>query len=199
MHTAILGPDRSESAQDVQAARAHSTWLETKAAHNAGRIALLLTLRSVDLKDSRLEPLPSPMGFDPSKSLIVVVDDEPVIAITLSEILIRHGFEAIWFTVATEALDFIRVCHFDLLLSDVTMPTMDGISLAAELLNLRSDCAVFLFSGRSHEPEVRQRVSILSASIHLEAKPLRVEPLIATIGLLLARSSCNRQRLSSEA
>jgi CheY-like chemotaxis protein len=190
MHTAIVGRNCSESALDVQALQAHSAWFDMKAADNAERLAFLLKLRSVDADHSGPEPLPSSIACERARSLIVVVDDEPVIAITLAEILIRHGFDAVWFTVATEALAFIKDCDVDLLLSDVTMPTMDGISLAGELLNLRSDCAIFLFSGRSHESEVRRRVSVLSSSIHLEAKPLQVESLIVTIRLLLAESIC---------
>ena len=192
MHAAIVGQDRSKTALDQQALEAHSAWFDTKAADNAMRIASLLKLQPVDGEHRRLEPLPSSIASGLARPLIVVVDDEPVIAITLSEILMHHGFDAVWFTVATEARELIKDCDVDLLLSDVTMPTMDGISLAAEILALRSDCAVFLFSGQSHESEVRHRVCSLSSSIHLEAKPLRVETLIMTIRLLLARSSCKR-------
>ena len=186
MHAATVARDLSESARSLEAIQAHSAWFGAKVSDNSRRIALLLKRQPGNETSSRLEPLTSFKSPEATQSLIVVVDDEPVIAITLAEILIRHGFEAVWFTVATEALHFIKDCKIDLLLSDITMRTMDGISLAAELLRFRSDCAVFLFSGQSHEPEVRQRISILNPSIHLEAKPLRIEPLIATIRLLLA-------------
>jgi PleD family two-component response regulator len=153
MHTAIAGPVCSKSALDRQALEAHSAWFHTKAADNDARIALLLKLRPMDDQLRRLEPVPS---FTSSgRPLIVVVDDEPAIAITLAEILNRNGFVAVWFIVPTEALAFTKHCDVDLLLSDVSMPAMDGIALAAEILSLRSDCAVFLFSARSHEPEVR--------------------------------------------
>jgi len=163
------------------------TWFQTQAAENDARMASLLRSRPESLAHAAPGTIPSQVGLLPSRALIAVVDDEPAIAITLADILIRRGFEAVWFTAPLDALEFIKACAIDLLLTDITMPEMDGISLAAETLTLRPASAVFLLSARSHDSEVRRRVRSLGAAVHLEAKPLGVGLLMETIQQLLAQ------------
>ena len=65
---------------------------------------------------------------------VYVVDDEPLIAITLAAILIDHGYEAIFFTDPHEVLAIVAQCAPAFLVSDVTMPGLTGIELAMKLL-----------------------------------------------------------------
>ena len=191
MYTAVVGSDYCEFAVDVQARTAHANWFETKEADNAARISALSRPRSSGGDRVGLEPLPSSLAFH-LHPLIVVVDDEPVIAVTLSEILIRRKFNAVWFTVSTEALEFIQEQEFHLLLSDIDMPTMDGISLADEVHRLHPHRPVFLFSGQIDNSSVRQRIGDLRLPVHLEAKPLRVDSLVSVVHDLLAMGDARR-------
>ena len=63
----------------------------------------------------------------PSKPRVLVVDDERVIADTLSAILSKHGFAVMTAYSGATALDLARVTPPDLLISDVAMPEMNGI------------------------------------------------------------------------
>ena len=189
MYTATSPSDHPDPASQLQALRAQSLWFETKSEENRARKTLLLSPHRVDTGDLRLEPLLSPRSLGQAQPLILVVDDEAIIAITLSEILIRHGYDVVWFNAAAEALSFVQLRSVDLFLSDINMPGMDGISLAAELLKRHPDCAVFLFSGRSHEPGLRQRIALLHSPVHLEAKPLRIPSLIATVRQLIPETN----------
>jgi PleD family two-component response regulator len=87
-------------------------------------------------------------------AVVVIVDNEPVLAITLAEILRRHKFNAVWFTDPLDALGYARDGAVDLLLSDFTMPRMDGVLLATEVRRLIPHCPVFLFSALCEQPEV---------------------------------------------
>jgi PleD family two-component response regulator len=69
---------------------AFSQWQKTKAKENTDHM-----LRARQLRLEHRQPL------------IVVVDDEPVVAITLSEILRRHGANVTWFTEPLLALAYI--------------------------------------------------------------------------------------------
>ncbi|MBB5059695.1 CheY-like chemotaxis protein [Granulicella aggregans] len=175
-----------ESRHSLTASEAHLSWFEERVVDNLERIDSHLSSRQFEDLRSDRRSLTRP--GTPARPLIAVVDDEPVIAITLAEILGRHGLRAVWFTIPLDALAFFQSCKVDLLLTDVAMPTMDGICLAAEMLKTHPECSVFFFSSQSHEAGIRRRVHLLSPNVHLEAKPLQVNSLIHGIEQLLTKA-----------
>jgi FixJ family two-component response regulator len=89
-------------------------------------------------------------GTDPmaaEKPLAYVVDDEETIAKTLSLILNASGFEAIAFTLPLEALRAAETRRPDFLITDVSMPLLNGIELGIQFKAIYPDCKVLLFSG----------------------------------------------------
>ena len=112
------------------------------------------------------------MGNPQDRRVIFVVDDEHVIASTLTMILKSNGFDATSFTDSLEAL---RAAHFgapDLLISDVTMPFLSGFKLAAKIKAFCPDCRVLLFSGEATlidhviDSEMQDWFAILPKPVH---------------------------------
>jgi DNA-binding NtrC family response regulator len=60
---------------------------------------------------------------------IMVVDDEAELMRALTEMLAKQGYESTGFTRGPEALDALKEKEFDLVLTDLMMPEMDGIDL----------------------------------------------------------------------
>jgi len=81
--------------------------------------------------------------------LILIVDDESVIADTLAMILNQSGYSCIAVYDAASALEVVRVTPPQLLISDVVMPGLNGIDLGVEVRGLVPDCRVLLFSGQA--------------------------------------------------
>jgi len=81
--------------------------------------------------------------------VILVVDDERVIADTLSIILRKNGFEVMTAYDAPTALQHAAKLTPDLLISDVVMPKMSGIDLAITMKHTIPTCKVLLFSGQA--------------------------------------------------
>lgn len=79
--------------------------------------------------------------------IVLVVDDEEIVADTLAMILNQAGFCALKAYDATEALAMARLSPPALLLTDVQMPGMNGVELAVELRRDQPECQVLLFSG----------------------------------------------------
>jgi CheY-like chemotaxis protein len=67
------------------------------------------------------------------KPTALVVDDSTDIAVMLTMILQQAGYDAVMSTSAVEALKLADTRHFDLVISDIAMPEMDGYSLARAL------------------------------------------------------------------
>src|ERR1700712_2862273 len=79
---------------------------------------------------------------------VFVVDDEKIISVTLTKILVQHGFNAIGFSDPVEALSAARVEAPGLLISDVMMPLLSGVDLAIQMKAEFPDCRVLLLSGQ---------------------------------------------------
>jgi DNA-binding NtrC family response regulator len=83
-----------------------------------------------------------------SEYRIFVVDDEPIIATTLGQILKNQGFDVSSFTDPLKALEAVHAKAPDFLIADVIMPEMSGIDLAIVIRESFPSCTVLLFSGQ---------------------------------------------------
>ena len=84
-----------------------------------------------------------------SRSRILVVDDQATHLRALCDILGQHGFETIGFPTGEAALNHIRTGAFDVLLTDLMMPGIDGLALveAARALDPNVACVVMTGEG----------------------------------------------------
>ena len=80
---------------------------------------------------------------------ILIVDDETEIAATYRRYLIRLGYQVEAYTAPLVALERFRAnpSHYDLLISDILMPDMDGGDLARAMRGLRDDLPVIFCTG----------------------------------------------------
>jgi DNA-binding NtrC family response regulator len=114
--------------------------------------------------------------------IVMVVDDERVIADTLSIILSRHGFLVQTAYDAASAMDLARVIPPQLLLSDVMMgPGPDGMQLGLELMKLQPDCKVILFSGHAATHDLIEKARAAGHTFTLLNKPLHPAALLSSI------------------
>jgi DNA-binding response OmpR family regulator len=110
----------------------------------------------------------------PSRQRILIVDDERSIADTLAIILSNAGYDASAAYSGDSAVAAARMITPALIVSDIQMPGMDGISAAIEIRKLLPECHVILFSGypETHMQRARENgFSILS-------KPLSPQTLL---------------------
>ena len=84
-----------------------------------------------------------------NQPVVLIVDDERVIADTLSIILSKSGFSTMTAYDGESALELARAVHPDLLISDVVMPEMTGVELAIAVTETVPGCKVLLFSGQA--------------------------------------------------
>lgn len=87
-------------------------------------------------------------GLERLRPVVLVVDDEPMIADTLAAILDGNGLAAITAPDCAVALDIAQLIPPQLLLSDISLPGTDGFELAMALTHRIPDCEVILFSGQ---------------------------------------------------
>jgi CheY-like chemotaxis protein len=108
---------------------------------------------------------------------LLVVDDEQVIARVVSEQLRRLGYVVTSVNDPEEALELVAEDpeDFDLLLTDLQMPRMDGVELAARVARLRPQLPVVLSTGnRWSVPASTARAAGIREIVD---KPFRIEEL----------------------
>jgi DNA-binding NtrC family response regulator len=91
---------------------------------------------------------------DMPRPLVLVVDDEPIITETLALILNGSGLAVLTAPDAAEALEIARLTPPELLITDLSMPGMNGLDLAVEMVRMAPDCRVILFSGHATAGEM---------------------------------------------
>ena len=120
------------------------------------------------------------------RQVVLVADDEEVVADTLVAILQRAGFRALAAYDAYSALEIAKSVSLDLLLSDVAMPGMNGIELAVAIEAIRPDCKILLFSAQAPLTDLLAESHKRGRDFPLLAKPLHPAILLAHITEILA-------------
>jgi len=90
-----------------------------------------------------------PMSGNATEPIILVVDDDRIVADTLSLILKRAGYSIMTAYEPMRALEIVKASRPALLLSDVAMPEMDGVALAIAVIAMHPECDVLLISGHA--------------------------------------------------
>lgn len=81
-----------------------------------------------------------------SMSRILIVDDEPPIRALLGEYMHQSGFDVVLAGSGSEALDALDRQQFDLLMSDVRMPGMNGLELLTEVVSRHPRVGVLMLT-----------------------------------------------------
>ena len=112
---------------------------------------------------------------------VFVVDDETVIATTLTAILKQSGFDAVAFTNPHQALAAAGEKSPDLLISDVVMPQLSGIDLAIQLKKKVPACKILLFSGQAATADLLSSAREKGHDFALLSKPVHPTDLLNAI------------------
>jgi len=78
---------------------------------------------------------------------VLVVDDEPDIALLCNRILSRADYQVTSLTDPREAIEYLQQNHIDLLLVDISMPEVDGFEVIARAQMVQPDIAVLVMTG----------------------------------------------------
>lgn len=132
------------------------------------------------------------------KQRILIVDDQSVHTVALCDVLRQYQFDAEGCASAESALELLRTQSFDLMLSDLNMPGMDGIALVKEALQIDPDLACIIMTG---EGSIATAVRAMQGgALDYIVKPFKASSLLpvlaraqATRALRLANAELERQ------
>lgn len=115
--------------------------------------------------------------MDATRTLLLVEDD-PLVRMTLAEVLAEAGFAVLEAESAEAALDLVAARDdLALLLTDINLPGADGFALARAARRLRPQLPVVYASGRLSEPDPARALP----GAPFLAKPFSVSSALATL------------------
>jgi excisionase family DNA binding protein len=111
------------------------------------------------------------------RARVLVVDDEATIRDLLSKTLALAEYDVDLAPDGRTALERLRIIPYDLLITDLKMPGVDGLAVIREARRLKADIPVIIITGFSTEASAIEAVN-LGVSGYL-TKPFRVPRVLA--------------------
>ena len=114
---------------------------------------------------------------------VLVVDDSPVVRNFHINILKTSGFEAEGAMDGVEAMEKALTDPFDLILCDINMPNMDGLTFIKRFRESEDDTPIIILTTQSQE--VQRKIGYEHGANLFIVKPVKPKSLVLHIQMLL--------------
>lgn len=127
------------------------------------------------------------MAVSGSSASILIIDDDAAVSRTLSLILTRAGYQVSTVTSGRKGLELLSSDRYDLVLTDIIMPELDGIEAIRRIRTDHPGLRVIAMSGGGQidKADFLHMADALGADRVLE-KPVRSERLLELVGSVMA-------------
>lgn len=128
---------------------------------------------------------------NPKPPEVLVVDDEPMVCILLKELLATQGFRCSEASNGRQALELLAARPFDLVVSDLRMPVMNGLELLQAVRSRYPQVAFVMATG---ENDVRVAVQAMKEG----ASDYIIKPFHTEVALASVQRALEKRRLQIE-
>ena len=123
---------------------------------------------------------------------ILIAEDDRELCQLFSHVLVKNGYAVTAVDNGKEALNAIEKDYFDLIISDIMMPFVDGYELVSRLRESGNQTPVMMITARDAFDDMRQ--GFLSGTDDYMVKPINVNEMVLRVGALLRRSQMIHER-----
>jgi DNA-binding response OmpR family regulator len=130
-----------------------------------------------------------PAGPTPTsvRKSILVVEDDPTVRTLIKRVLSRSGFDVTDVADGRHAIDAARATDFDLVITDLVMPELEGLETIRTLKRERPSVEILAVSG-AYGGAFLHAAELLGARATL-AKPFDVDALVAAVEGIVGRAT----------
>ncbi len=126
---------------------------------------------------------------------ILIAEDDIELRELFKHILVKNGYSVTGVSNGQEALDQLDKSYFDLVISDIMMPVLDGYELVHSLRESGNNIPVLTVTAKDAFDDMR--LGFLSGMDDYMVKPVNVNELVLRVGALLRRAQViNERRLT---
>jgi len=123
---------------------------------------------------------------------ILIAEDDRELRRLFAHVLIKNGYEVKEVGNGKEALDAMDNNFYDLIISDVMMPVMDGYELVRMLRDAGNNTPVLMITAKDAFDDMR--IGILSGADDYMIKPVNVNEMVLRVQALLRRAQMINER-----
>ena len=123
---------------------------------------------------------------------ILIVEDDRELQQLFSHVLMRNGYSVTGVSNGQESLDAMVQSYYDLIISDVMMPVMDGFQMVKKLRESGNATPVLMITAKDSFDDMRQ--GFLSGTDDYMVKPVNVNEMVLRVGALLRRARMINER-----
>lgn len=116
---------------------------------------------------------------------ILLVEDETALADAVAHILRKAGHTTDWVADGQTALDYIRMGSYDLILLDIMLPRLDGLSVLRQMRSEGIQTAVLMLTARATVPD--KVAGLNTGADDYLTKPFDPDELLARVGAMSRR------------
>lgn len=118
-------------------------------------------------------------GARPTRAAILLVEDEPVTRAVIERVVGQAGYDVTAVADGTDALAELGARHFDLILSDIALPTLDGLALADVVARKGLSTPIIFITGQpGDELEIK---GLQSGALDFIRKPVQRDVLLLRV------------------
>ena len=123
---------------------------------------------------------------------ILIAEDDSELRQLFQRVLTKNGYAVTGVDNGKEALDALDKGYYDMIISDIMMPVMDGYELVAALRESGNNMPVLMITAKGEYDDMRQ--GFLSGTDDYMVKPVNVNEMVLRVGALLRRAQMISER-----
>ena len=123
---------------------------------------------------------------------ILIAEDDRELCQLFSHVLVKNGYAVTAVDNGKEALDAMDADFYDMIISDIMMPFVDGYELVSKLRESGNQTPVMMITARDAFDDMRQ--GFLSGTDDYMVKPINVNEMVLRVAALLRRSQMIHER-----
>ena len=123
---------------------------------------------------------------------ILIAEDDSELRQLFSHVLIKNGYSVTGVCNGKEALDALDKGYYDMIISDIMMPEMDGYELVSSLRTAGYSIPVMMITAKDAFDDMR--MGFVSGTDDYMVKPVNVNEMVLRVGALLRRAQMINDR-----
>ena len=123
---------------------------------------------------------------------ILIAEDDYELRQLFSHVLLKNGYAVKGVSNGREALDAMDQEYYDLVISDIMMPVMDGYSFVSHLRSVGNNTPVLMITAKDAFDDMRQ--GFVSGTDDYMVKPINVNEMVLRVSALLRRAQMINER-----
>ena len=123
---------------------------------------------------------------------ILIAEDDRELRQLFAHVLTKNGYTVLGVSNGEEALDALEQSYYDLIISDIMMPKMDGYELVRSIRESGSSIPIMMITAKDAFDDMR--LGFLSGSDDYMVKPINIGEMVLRVSALLRRAQMASER-----